>query len=144
MVIWYILWLFDIFSPILVFWTKKNLATLVILDNFCATQKWPMYIFESESPIFSPPFRQKAIYKCVTLAPGHRRAVPRALQPRPGPRDRELPEERQGVQEYRPGDRIRRFFVYIHNTRTGLGQKTSGSGWARAVNFGLGPGLGFY
>jgi hypothetical protein len=27
--IWYVLWLFGIFFPILVFWTLKNLATLV-------------------------------------------------------------------------------------------------------------------
>jgi hypothetical protein len=29
MVIWYILWSFGIFTPVSVFWSKKNLATLV-------------------------------------------------------------------------------------------------------------------
>jgi hypothetical protein len=33
MVIWYILWQFGIFCPVLVFWTKKNLATLA--GAFC-------------------------------------------------------------------------------------------------------------
>jgi hypothetical protein len=28
--IWYILWSFDIFLPVLVFYTKKNLATLLL------------------------------------------------------------------------------------------------------------------
>jgi hypothetical protein len=28
--IWYILWYFGIISPVLVFWTKKNLATLFL------------------------------------------------------------------------------------------------------------------
>jgi hypothetical protein len=30
MAIWYILWFFGIYFPLLVFWTDKNLATLVI------------------------------------------------------------------------------------------------------------------
>jgi hypothetical protein len=31
MAIWYILWSFGIFFPLLVFWTKKNLATLEVI-----------------------------------------------------------------------------------------------------------------
>jgi hypothetical protein len=31
MAIWYILWLFGIFFPVLVCWTNKNLATLLVV-----------------------------------------------------------------------------------------------------------------
>jgi hypothetical protein len=38
MVIWYILWLFGIYFPILVWRTKKNLATLPCRDSI----SWPL------------------------------------------------------------------------------------------------------